>query len=448
MSFLEVRFDGCSDRFGGITWAQQDIYGFIYGSESQTAQEKPDLQDVLKFPGSLTPEACQDVLRELVTRQEALRTTFEQGEGEFLSQHVCGEGTMPVVTCRAAADQQERATAHLQETLTAEPIDVTSEFPVRFGLVIESERVRRIVVVISHMVVDGWGLENLLQDLHRLLSDPGSDGPAVPTFHQLDQWEWERSKHGVMRADAALSYRRQLLEHSGTNAKAAGAPSRPLRPMRRGGLSLDAGPALALARASQAMSMSSSAALLALCADAASEVLQRDRLIFNLHCGNRFRPALRDSVTRLKSMSLMPYERGTDSFENSANRVWKSLLVAHQHAQLPPGEAETILRRSGPHFLMGFNDRRPIADGVGGQLLGSADRTEYSDTSVTLVDSVAVSNSPHLEFAIDPNPGCAGLSVKLESNVLEDDEIIWALTRIEERIRRLPSAGPLSERTS
>ncbi|MEH0542261.1 hypothetical protein QA802_03950 [Streptomyces sp. B21-105] len=90
---------------------------------------------------------------------------------------------------------------------------------------------------------------------------------------------------------------------------------------------------------------------------------------------------------------------------------------------------------------MEFNDRRTLADEVEGDPLGGADLTEYSTSEVDVVDSVRQAGGPHMGFSIDPRGGRLGLSVKLESNVLRDEEIVSTLTRIRESLQKGPIDG-------
>jgi hypothetical protein len=110
-----------------------------------------------------------------------------------------------------------------------------------------------------------------------------------------------------------------------------------------------------LRHASSSLSTSTSALLLTSCALAASDTLELADLLLHPHCANRFDPPRMRSVTRLKSMSLMPYRRESQVISAEAKRVWRSALVAYQHAHVPPGEAAEIIRRAENRLLVEFN---------------------------------------------------------------------------------------------
>jgi hypothetical protein len=133
----------------------------------------------------------------------------------------------------------------------------------------------------------------------------------------------------------------------------------------------------------------------------------------------------------------MPYRQESYDFSAEAKRVWRSALVAYMHAQVPPGEGAEIIRGAEHPFFVEFNDRRMLADRVDGDPLGAADLTEYSTSKVDVVDSVRQSGGPYMGFSVDPQAGLTGLSVKLESNILRDEEIVSTLTSIRESVQHL-----------
>jgi hypothetical protein len=203
---MDLDFNGGSIRSGGLTWAQQDIYGFVYGDAHEQKQHSPDLSIALEVPAGPPVASCIQALRAVVLCHEALRTTFVADNGTFARQQVHGEGRIPIRSCVADAGDIDRATEHLRTSLTELQLDVTTEFPLRVGLVEVRGTVMRILLVTSRMTVDGWGFQNLIQDLqHELYSTTAA---STAGFHQIDQFEWETSKRGRHRADAAAAYHR------------------------------------------------------------------------------------------------------------------------------------------------------------------------------------------------------------------------------------------------
>ncbi|MFD4635239.1 hypothetical protein ACFVYR_37315 [Streptomyces sp. NPDC058284] len=90
---------------------------------------------------------------------------------------------------------------------------------------------------------------------------------------------------------------------------------------------------------------------------------------------------------------------------------------------------------------MEFNDRRTLADEVEGDPMGGADLAECSTSEVDVVDSVRQAGGPHMGFPFDPRGDSLGLSVKAESNVLRDKEIVSTLTRIRESLQKELGVG-------
>jgi hypothetical protein len=394
-----------------------------------------------------------DAIRTLVSRHEALRTTFTVASGEFLSQHVSGRGMIPVTIYDAAPGKEEQAAVRLAGLLTDRQIDVTVEFPIRVGLITASGAVHRIVVAISRMVTDGWGFGNLLQDLLREVdtSQTGAshrnDDHPTSLFHQLDQWEWERSAHGMMRGKAALAYRMRLLEKCEAISDQRAARLAPVvGHMRRGELSLGAEFTASLKRISNSLSVSTSTVLLTSSALAVSKTLGVADLIFHLHCANRPAPDQGRSVTRLKSMSLMPYRQASDAFSAEAKTVSRSALVAYRHAMVPQSECVEIIRRAGYPFLVEFNDRRTLPGRsdrrtLPGKIkrdqLNDADIPDCATSKVDVTESTRRSIGPYIGFMVDPKVSLMGVSIKLVSNILRDEEIISTLASTRDSLQRL-----------
>ena len=429
MTALDVTFVGCSERHGGLTWAQRDICGFVYGGAGQgnyyqARNATPDLYGVIDPVADVSLDTCLHVLQALVRRHEALRTTFVRDADGFSGQRVHSDGTISVHVDRIGSPGPDQAASKMFERLATSAIDVVSELPLRVGLVTDAGAVCRVVLGASRMVVDGWGTENFLQQVRGALTEPELlRQPQPPGFHQLDQWMWEESTNGKMRAEAALDYRRRLLMQG--NGSYGSTSIRPVRQMRLGTQSFDSG-LTAARKIARGMSASLSAVLFASCARAISKVLGSETLTVLVHCANRFGSPREESVTRLKGMALVRYAATSESLEHEVKQVSRALLIAYRHAQLPPDEGAALMRRSKLPPLLEFNDRCPINDRVAEDgRLGAAPMVD-SASDVTLIDSGRASGNPHIGLTIDPKDN-RGLTIKLESNVLTDDEIVAAL---------------------
>jgi hypothetical protein len=133
----------------------------------------------------------------------------------------------------------------------------------------------------------------------------------------------------------------------------------------------------------------------------------------------------------------MSYRQESYEISEEVKRVWRSALVAYQHAQVPPSEEAEIVRRAENRFFVEFNDRHALAERVDGDPLGGADLTEYSTSKINVVASARRSGGPYMGFSVDPRPGLRGVSVRLESNVLHDEEIVSTLTSVRESLQHL-----------
>lgn len=448
LTHADLDFDGAGTRSGGLTWAQQDIYGFVYGSSVDAKQENADTADVIDVADGLSVGDCLRILRAAVVRHQALRTKFTFHDSVSASQRVYGEGAIPVLVHSTRDCDVDEATRRVGGLLTGEPLDVTVQFPLRVGLVEGPAGVARIVLVASRMVVDGWGFQNLSNELQEGMghSRPDDHGSS-PGFHQLDQLDWEKSRYGKQRADAAVSYRRRIFEEfAGTSAKAdfSGAAD---RPVRLGRVTLGSDFSETLRRVSRERNTSASSVLLASYALAVSENVTLDEFVLHIHTANRFDPTRAKSVTRLKGMSVMPYRRRSHGIEEEIKSVAASVLPAYRNSQFPPGpgpgtvESVGLSRRSGHPFFAEFNDRRIIPHGFDAELARSSPNSPDGDDSMSRAEGATVADSnrttwdPYLCLAIDGAPS-DGMSLELDTNILPDEKIVSTVVAFVERIMR------------
>ena len=146
---------------------------------------------VLRVQGRLDQEVLRTALGDLAVRHEALRTVYLPHEDGAL-QHVCPPGPIPL----GLADCPESGLAKLIDELSAQPFDLTAEFPLRAWL-LDAEGRHVLVLSIHHIATDGWSTGVLLRDLGAAYS--ARAGGSVPRWRPLpvqypDFAVWERSQ--------------------------------------------------------------------------------------------------------------------------------------------------------------------------------------------------------------------------------------------------------------
>ncbi|MCX5387042.1 non-ribosomal peptide synthetase [Streptomyces sp. NBC_00083] len=167
---------------------------------------------VLRLTGALDTGALRAALDDVVERHETLRTLFPETGGEP-RQHILPAGPGPVPLTVAVTDEAG-ARSRITE-LCARPFDLTTELPLRAALFTLAPDEHRLVLVLHHIVGDGWSMRPLTRDLtaayharaagrapewsplpvqyadhtlwqHQHLGD--TDTPGTPLHDQLTHW--------------------------------------------------------------------------------------------------------------------------------------------------------------------------------------------------------------------------------------------------------------------
>jgi len=162
--------------------------------------------------GRLDPVSMERALAQLVERHDALRTIFSYRKTDLPRQVVLTR-RMPALDLRDWRDVPDTETA--LEAFKAEDrrrgFDLTRDLLLRAALLRIGEAQWRLIVTFHHIVLDGWSIGLLLQDLVALYEAAAggrevADTERPPSFDSYIRW-----LEGRDRA-AAASYWRQQLE--------------------------------------------------------------------------------------------------------------------------------------------------------------------------------------------------------------------------------------------
>lgn len=168
-------------RSGPLTWVQQ-WHWFEHTIPSSRRVNPTPLADHCHVPPPATVADVHVALASLTARHEALRTTVDPLRP---IQHVHRADWAPlpvdyVDVAAADAGTLEAATA----ALAACPIDPGRNPPWLARVLLEAGKPRAVLLVAHHVVIDGWGLAVLINQLHDQLR--GDDAPAEAATHPLD----------------------------------------------------------------------------------------------------------------------------------------------------------------------------------------------------------------------------------------------------------------------
>jgi amino acid adenylation domain-containing protein len=166
-----------------------------------------NLVELLAFPPGTSRESVAGAVDRLVRRHAALRTALELTP-EGLVQVVHPRVEVPTVDLPPAQDTA--ALDGLADEFGAEPFDLGRAPLVRAGLT-QGPEGPVLVLVVHHVVADGWSLNLVVEELAALVR---ADGPAAvlprPEVEYADLVEWTGSRSSVRRA-AALEHLTPLL---------------------------------------------------------------------------------------------------------------------------------------------------------------------------------------------------------------------------------------------
>ena len=162
--------------------------------------------------GPLDVAQLRESVTRLIARHESLRTVFvsEQGQPQ---QQVLADVTaeLPLVDLGALPAEQARAQALVQATaLARQGFDLTQAPLLRLALFRVTESTHLLVLVIHHIVSDGWSMGVFCRELAALYAGNGEPLPPLPVQYP-DFAQWQRAELQGAVLERQLAYWRARL---------------------------------------------------------------------------------------------------------------------------------------------------------------------------------------------------------------------------------------------
>jgi hypothetical protein len=154
-------------------------------------------------------------IKELVERNEILRTKFRKRGSSGAYQHVQQRGQFTVHLVEESTEGDKRNTADLVTRITREPFSFEHEVSVRFVVILHCGSPVKVALIFSHLAADGWSAMTLARELEDLMDTSSQawlnkDKAVRP--QAIDQAHWEASANGLRRSERSLAFAaRQLL---------------------------------------------------------------------------------------------------------------------------------------------------------------------------------------------------------------------------------------------
>src|SRR5262249_32568229 len=155
--------------------------------------------------GSLSTEALRESLQGIVARHESLRTTFVEIEGEPVQVvAVSGSLELPTIDLSDVPEpERESEMPRLARDEGQRPFDLTSGPLLRAKLLRLSADEHVLVLVMHHIITDGWSMSVLFKEIGRLyaacaagLPSPLPDLPSQ--YGDFARWQRESLQGEVL----------------------------------------------------------------------------------------------------------------------------------------------------------------------------------------------------------------------------------------------------------
>jgi len=420
-ALVHIDFDGGRDDIAPLTWGQRAVWKSVV---EFTDHSWLNFRRVLAVPRRAGADVASvgRTIAALMSRHGSLRTRLRLVDGER-RQVASSRGRLPVILVPAGDDDE--ATAHAwRDRLGSVPYDFAEEWPLRIGFVVVDDRVRYVVVVISHAAADLHACEILVRDL-RLLLLRGS----VPTPPGLQSLDVARREAGDARHSerAVALWMREYARLPESMFPAVGPPLAPR--FRRAQLESPAVNAAARLIAAR-HEVSTSTVLLAATATLVARWTGHDVCGVFTMSNNRFPTGYADAISKLNQLGLFVIDLADrPTFAEIVPRTWQGALRAYQHAYYDPTEMDAALRRAGRPCGSGlepwcyFNDLRlPDTDLASEQPLDEAAlRASLTDSRLHWPETLE-RFAWRFRLQVMDVPGAIGLSLTTDTSYLPPPE--------------------------
>lgn len=358
---IPIRFANCQPRSGPLTRGQDNLIRVLLSGADQAA-----LHATVDISSDIEIGRITDAVGALLMRHEALRTTYRIGDPTTQLVAADGELTMPVHPARAT-DARDFA-AQLRRKLWARFFDLEQEFPLRAELITTEGPLNHLVLVLSHVAVDGVAFKILLDELAELLAGR----PLPPAGMQpLDLVELESTPAMRRRLQATHKHWETVLRNGPQSL--VGVPMPADRAYHHGLRIRSAQAAAAIDRIAKRAEVSRSAVTLAAFAVLVSFRTRNAGITVTTTAANRFQSELRDYVGSLAMDAVLPVDLSeAETFDQAVTIAARSSLKALWHGSFDTPELWNTINRVGHERGIEsytrecvYNDMSPaeIADG-------------------------------------------------------------------------------------
>ncbi|MHC4454088.1 MAG: condensation domain-containing protein, partial [Planctomycetota bacterium] len=185
-----------------LSYAQQRLW-FL----NQLEPDSPfyNISQVFRIHGTINVESLHKALNAIINRHEILRTSFKL-EGEQPVQVISTKLTLDLPTINISESPGKKRETRIQNLIsdfTQQPFDLTCGPLILFHLIRIDSQEHIFVVVMHHIISDGWSMGIFNRELEALYNSFCSGEPYTPQelpiqYADFSQWQRQWFKGNVM----------------------------------------------------------------------------------------------------------------------------------------------------------------------------------------------------------------------------------------------------------
>jgi hypothetical protein len=427
-----VAVEGDGDGEADLTWGQIGLWQSIEAS----GMSKTVFHIAEAEPGT-TVDDVVSMLRFMVTRHQALRTTLVLRDGLPPRQRCSPSGEATLTVVDAGADDPAEVAEAVSQRWQHEEFDYEREWPIRLAAIRKDGALTHLVTVILHTSIDAYGLSALAADVAARDAETGAAAGPVTALQPLEQAARQASPAGRRQNAASLKYLERVLRT--IDASRFGAAK--YGGERRIDMIHYRSPATLLAvRAVAARErIDDSPVLLASFAVGLARFTGVNPVMAMLMVGNRFRPGLADSVSALIQLSPYMIDVADTTMGEAVSRAAASGINAYKNAYYDPFEQDEVIERvereRGEELDLScfYNDRRQQERShLGEEIPAAADIRAALAHSYLSWDPEISMPRRKIYFNVDDPPGAIEFVMSVDTRYFDRSDLATIMRNIEE----------------
>ncbi|HEX7312761.1 MAG TPA: condensation domain-containing protein [Pyrinomonadaceae bacterium] len=330
-----------SDEAPPLSFAQQRLWLLVQFEPDNPFYNMPA---AVRLTGRLDVDALGRALSEVARRHEVLRTTFALVEGRAV-QVVNDAAPLPLPLTDLATltfEERERESRRILNEEAARPFDLSSEPLLRARLVKLDAREYILVLVMHHIVSDGWSTTILVREASALYEAFAAGRPsplAELPIQYADFAVWQRERLTGALLEAQLTYWKRQLSGAPPLSELPTDKPRPAMQSYRGAseiFTLDAELSEALKTLSRAENVTLFMTLLAGFKVLLSRSSGQTDLVVGTPIAGRDRSETEGLIGFfINSLALRTDLSGNPRFDEVLRRVEAACLGAYAHQEVP-----------------------------------------------------------------------------------------------------------------